>query len=103
MLPVGIGGKELSRRTFPLAFIPDTTAAFMFIDIGSGWHLNLAHVARVHVRDHGGSGTSIRFFAASGEALGECTPATPEQLSALLRAIEAYGRANLIGAAGEGG
>ncbi len=67
----------------------------MFIDIGKGWHLNLAHVARVHVMDHGGSGISIKFYGACGDALGECNPATPEELSALMRLVQIYGRGSV--------
>lgn len=67
----------------------------MFIDTGKGWHLNLAHVARIHVMDHGGAGTSLKFYSASGEALGECNPATPEQLDELLRLIQQYGRGSV--------
>lgn len=63
----------------------------MFIDIGNGWHLNLHHVARVHVMDHGGSGASIRFYAANGETMGEINAATPQELTQLIRAIQAYG------------
>lgn len=64
----------------------------MFIDTGGGWHLNLAHVARIHVVDHGGSGASIKFYSASGEAMGECNPGTPEALAVLLRTIQDFGR-----------
>lgn len=65
----------------------------MFIEIGEGWHVNLAHVAKVHVVDSGVVGTAIKFYSPSNDHLGDFTPATPEELGRVLDAIHAFGKA----------
>lgn len=64
----------------------------MYIDIGEGWHINLAYVARIHVVDNGGAGTSIKFYSATNQPLGDFNPSSPEDLAQVLNAIRSYGR-----------
>lgn len=64
----------------------------VFIDIGAGWHVNLAQVARIHVVDSGGIGTTLKFYSPANEHLGDFTPATPEELTQMLQLIDSFGK-----------
>ena len=66
----------------------------MFIEIGGGWQINLAQVARVHTIDSGGAGTVLKFYSPSNEHLGDFRPETPEQLTRVLDLLHGYGRMN---------
>ena len=63
----------------------------MFIEVGGGWHLNLSHVAKVHVVDQGGVGTVVKFYSASDQHLGDFSPSTPDELQRILQIIQSFG------------
>ena len=64
----------------------------MFIEIGEGWHVNLIHVARIHVVDAGGIGTSLKFYSATNDHLGDFVPASPDDLMRVLNQIDSFGK-----------
>jgi hypothetical protein len=64
----------------------------MFIEVGEGWHVNLAHVAKIHVVDAGGAGTVLKFYSAMNNHLGDFVPETPDGLMQVLSQIESFGK-----------
>jgi len=64
----------------------------MFIEIGDGWHINLAHVAKVHVVDQGGIGTTLKLYSLTNDHLGDFNPRSPEELMRVLNVIHSYGK-----------
>jgi hypothetical protein len=64
----------------------------MFIEIGQGWHMNLNHVAKIHVVDAGGTGTSLKFYSSTNDHLGDFVPATADDLMRVLNQIESFGK-----------
>ncbi|MEC4721627.1 hypothetical protein RY831_20885 [Noviherbaspirillum sp. CPCC 100848] len=64
----------------------------MFIEIGNGWHINLAHVAKVHVVDQGGIGTTLKLYSLTNDHLGDFNPSSPEELMRVLNLIHSYGK-----------
>jgi hypothetical protein len=63
----------------------------MFIDIGEGWQVNLALVAKIHVVDMGGSGTVFKFYSPSNDHLGDFNASTPEDMKRVLDLVRSYG------------
>ncbi|HEY8607943.1 MAG TPA: hypothetical protein VIM12_12585 [Noviherbaspirillum sp.] len=64
----------------------------MFIDIGGGWQVNLAHVACIHTIDSGSVGTVLKFYSTTNEHLGDFSPESPEQLARVLDLVHSFGR-----------
>ena len=64
----------------------------MFIEIGEGWHVNLSHVAKIHVVDTGGAGTVVKFYSSTNEHLADFVPQTPDRLMDVLNRIESFGK-----------
>jgi hypothetical protein len=64
----------------------------MFIEIGAGWHVNLALVAKIHVVDNGVSGTVFKFYSPSNDHMGDFTPATPEDMQRVLGLVQSFGK-----------
>lgn len=63
----------------------------MFIDIGGGWQVNLAHVARIHTVDSGGAGTVLKFYSPADVHLGDFQAEAPDQLMRVLELVHGYG------------
>jgi hypothetical protein len=64
----------------------------MFAEVGNGMLVNLALVARIHVVNHGASGTILKFYSPNNELLADYQPATPEDLERVMGVIQSFGR-----------
>ncbi|KRB93116.1 hypothetical protein [Noviherbaspirillum sp. Root189] len=64
----------------------------MFIEIGDGWHVNLAHIAKIHVVDQGGAGTILKLYSLTNDHLGDFNATSPEELMRVLNLVHSYGK-----------